>query len=828
MSPEKKKYADLIVDFPGSAQETYTYSLEANHHVKIGQVVEIPFGKKSTLGIIKSVFTLPPHGSIELRNIIRSIDQTPNLSKRQLDLAEWISVRYRIGFFSVCKMFFSVGTLPKRNTVLKLNKTFVPVSNKKTHLTDREFLFLKRIFNGRSVIDKKIIRTISGIDMNLIDELMDKGVIERELIWNERIFNRKFTSYLKVVSDIIPLAKQVAVYKDTRNHKRYLFVEEFLKADKSQIPTKKLKTKYGRAAYSWATSGEDFLEVKIPEDRTKTEKKFIKDFNRCSFLKMFAGSVGEELGNTGHIKEEAIKKYILIEDRLKNRISVYKSIVDKFSSDHSVVIIFCPDLFSSSFIYQMLWENYPKKIGFLHNRVGGSYSNDLWHRVESGDIKVVIGTLYAAFLPHKKLGAIIVHDYNDEAYKRTVGKRYFDGRKIFEKLAQLNDSPLFVSTPIPDVISTKLLMNRRLISLKSGPKIRLDGFSVRKRLSSIDVTIMDMREELRQGNSSLMGQKLTEMISDVITKRKNVFIYINRVGLSNLILCNFCGTSEKCFGCNSNLVLHLSEDNDYSELICHYCGFKKVFSSKCSTCGKLLDTKTNSGIQALANEIKQKFPSTPVFRMDANAFSNVTEQWITYEKFIKSSSSIMIGTKLSFKLGSIPNVSLSAVLTVDNELNLPKISATDDVYRSILQTFLINDYRLLKSEGVVQTSNPQHYVMTSIANGSMSGFYNNEIEKRKDLRLPPFTKIVKIIVFDTVEEIAKKNASSCRETLLTQISSQKKEDINILGPIPSFPYKLKNNFRYEIIVKGSSCRKLLNDLAIPRNWIIDFDTCVST
>ena len=163
MSPEKKKYADLIVDFPGSAQETYTYSLEANHHVKIGQVVEIPFGKKSTLGIIKSVFTLPPRGSIELRNITRSIDQTPNLSKRQLDLAEWISVRYRIGFFSVCKMFFSVGILPKRNTVLKLNKTFVPVSNKKTHLTDREFLFLKRIFNGRSVIDKKIIRTISGI-----------------------------------------------------------------------------------------------------------------------------------------------------------------------------------------------------------------------------------------------------------------------------------------------------------------------------------------------------------------------------------------------------------------------------------------------------------------------------------------------------------------------------------------------------------------------------------------------------------------------------------------------------------------------------------------
>ena len=88
--------------------------------------------------------------------------------------------------------------------------------------------------------------------------------------------------------------------------------------------------------------------------------------------------------------------------------------------------------------------------------------------------------------------------------------------------------------------------------------------------------------------------------------------------------------------------------------------------------------------------------------------------------------------------------------------------------------------------------------------------------------------MIKIIIFDTVEEIAKNNASSCRETLLTQISSDKKEDIKIVGPIPSFPYKLKNNFRYEIIVKGSSCNKLLNDLAIPRNWIIDFDMCVST
>ena len=118
--------------------------------------------------------------------------------------------------------------------------------------------------------------------------------------------------------------------------------------------------------------------------------------------------------------------------------------------------------------------------------------------------------------------------------------------------------------------------------------------------------------------------------------------------------------------------------------------------------------------------------------------------------------------------------------------------------------------------------------MASIANGSMGGFYNDEIEKRRDLRLPPFTKIIKIIIFDTVEEIAKNNASSCREILLTQISSGKKEDIKIVGPIPSFPYKLKNNFRYEIIVKGSSCSKLLNNLAIPRNWVIDFDTCVST
>lgn len=828
MYSEKKKYADLIVDFPGSVKETYTYSLEGNHHVKIGQVVEIPFGKRSTLGIIKSVFTLPPRNSIELKNITRSIDQTPKLSKRQLELAEWISVRYQIGFFSVCKMFFSVGILPKRDTVLKLNKTFVPVSNNKNHLTDHEILLLKRVLNSRSVIDKKTISMISDIDMNLINELMDKGVIERDFIWNERTFNRKFTSYLKVVSDVISLANQVTVYKDTRNHKRYLLVEEFFKSGKPQISTKKLKTKYGRAAYSWATSGEHFLEVKIPEDRTKTEKKFIKDFNRCSFVNMFDEAIGDELGNTEHVKEETTKKYILIEDRLKNRISVYKSIIDKFSSDHSVVIIFCPDLFSSSFIYQMLWDNYPEEIGFLHNRVGGSYSNDLWNRVESGDIKVVVGTLFAAFLPHKDLGAIIVHDYNDEAYKRTVGKRYFDGRQIFEKLAQLKGSPLFISTPIPDVISTTLLRNGRLISLKSGPEFRFDGFSVRKRLSSIDVKVMDMREELRQGNSSLISQKLTEMISDVNAKRKNVFIYINRLGLSNLILCNFCGTSEKCFGCDSNLVLHLSEDNDYNELVCHYCGFKKFFSPKCSTCGKLLDMRPNSGIQALATEIKQKFPSTPVFRMDANAFSNVNEQWITYERFIKSSSSIMIGTKLSFKLGSIPNVALSAVLTVDNELNLPKISAADDVYRSILQTFLINDYRLLKSEGVVQTSNPQHYVMNSIANGSMSGFYNDEIEKRRDLHLPPFTKIIKIVVFDTVEEIAKKNALSCRETFLNQISSHKKEDIKIVGPVPSFPYKLKNNFRYEIIVKGSSCNNLLNDLVIPRNWIVDLDMSVLT
>ena len=746
MSYKKNNFAEVIVDYPGSLQKTYSYIIPISISAKIGQIVEVPFGSRSTLGIIKTLNFY--NDKIEnLKYITRIINPHLYLTFNQLKFAEWISTTYNSDYFSICKIFF-------------------PVSLSSNNI---------------------------GI---------------------------KFRKYLKIKYQNQNFKDEIVKFKNTRKHKRYLLGKEFLNSKKNKILSSIVKNDFGVSAYSWAKSSDYFSEIEISFDRSFIKKNI---FNLSSFKTFCSNLLENSFSKEPEDIGEKSSKNIFIEDRIKYKLSFYKSLIQNAVKNNSLLVIFCPDVFTCFLLYQFFFDSYSKSLGVVNNATSKSYRHDLWLRVKAKRINVIFGTYHAAFLPFVNIDNIVIHDYNDESYKQNITRTFYDSRKVIEKLSNLNKSTLFFITAIPDLISTKELRNRKIFSVKQNEKQFNFLPSMKQRISKVECNIIDMRQELRKGKTDLVSEELKSSIYDVIKDDLNVFLFTNRIGKSYLLGCDSCSKIYKCDNCDVNLVLHTDSRYGHDFLLCHYCGFSKEFIGICDICKKDLDINIHGGTQAVYEEMSLCFQDVNVFRIDSEVISNINDQYEMYMSFNNKYPSIIIGNRMSLKFGSLQKVALSAHLSLDSELNLPNFKSSDNAYRSAMQCILTNDYELSKNRFFLQTFDPDHYVIKSILYGSMKNFYSDEMKKRKQLLLPPFSKISRIILLAASELESEYKAENLYKKLVKKTNKKPYDNLRVLGPYPSFPLKLKNQFRFEILIKGTLPNSFLSDIKISNNIIFDLD-----
>ena len=439
-------------------------------------------------------------------------------------------------------------------------------------------------------------------------------------------------------------------------------------------------------------------------------------------------------------------------------------------------------------------------IAVLHSKLSAGERFDQWNKINRGEAKIVIGARSAIFAPVKNLGVIIIDEEHDSSYKSETTPKY-DAKDVARKIAKDNNICLILGSATPD-LNTYYAAKQNKITL-----IELKNRANNSCLP--EVQIVDLREEIANGNKTMISRKLFDEINLNLKNKKQTILFLNRRGYSTFVICKDCGYTAKCKNCDITLTYH----SNINKLKCHYCGHEEDAIKQCPECKSYNIQYFGSGTQKLESEIKKMFPNASTIRMDIDTVSRKNSHEEILDKFKNDKIDILIGTQMVVKGHHFPNVTLVGVITADSSLNIDDYKANENTFQILTQVAGRAGREKEKGRVVIQTYNPDNFSIECSKEQNYEMFYNAEIKIRKQLKYPPFCDIIVIGMSSNNEEYTIKNIKKLHEYLKHRIIN---ENIGVIlySPLPAPIERIKNRYRWRMIIKckfDEDIIKLIND-----------------
>ena len=480
---------------------------------------------------------------------------------------------------------------------------------------------------------------------------------------------------------------------------------------------------------------------------------------------------------------------------------VYLQLIDKAIKEDKSAIVLVPEISLTPQMLDRFISRFGKeKIAVLHSKLSIGERHDEWERIKEEKAKIVIGARSAIFAPVKNLGIIIIDEEHDSSYKSEATPKY-NAKEVAKKIAKEANVPLLLGSATPDLIT--------FYNAKECHKITLLELTKRANNSNLpEVEIVDLKQELANGNRSMLSNDLYQAIEQNLKDRLQTILFLNRRGYSTFIMCRNCGYTVKCKNCNISMTYH-SYDN---KLKCHYCGYEEKLVKTCPECGSDKIRYFGTGTQKLEQEIHKQFPGAKTIRMDVDTVRKKNSNEESLNKFKNENIDILIGTQMVVKGHHFPKVTLVGVIAADSSLNIDDYRATERTFQILTQVAGRAGRENLPGKVIIQSYNPENFSIQDAQKQDYEKFYDTEIALRKQLKYPPFCDII-IIGFNSInEEEIKKVSNLAYEIAMKNLNN---EEFKIFKPMPSPIDKIQNKFRWRIIIKGNMNEKAnetLNEL----------------
>lgn len=430
-----------------------------------------------------------------------------------------------------------------------------------------------------------------------------------------------------------------------------------------------------------------------------------------------------------------------------------------------------------------------EQIAVLHSKLSVGERYDQWQRIKRNEAKIVIGARSAIFAPIEELGLIIIDEEHDDSYKSEMTPRY-NAKEVARKIAINKQIPLVLGSATPDI--------NTFYKAKQG-QIELLTLTKRANQSNLpEVQVIDLREELANGNKTMLSRELYDKIQQNLKNKHQTILFLNRRGFSTFIMCRDCGHTIKCKNCNITLTYHMKEN----KLKCHYCGYEQENVTICPECGSSKIKYFGTGTQKLEAQIQKFFPNATTIRMDVDTVSKKNSHEEILNKFRNENIDILIGTQMVVKGHHFPNVTLVGVIAADGSLNIDDYRASERTFQILTQVAGRAGRENLQGNVIIQTYNPDHFSIECAKEQNYDKFYLIEENLRKQLKYPPFCDIIVVGISGEKEDEVKKQAEFLHKELYTKIK-QYNINLSLYSPRPAPIDKIKNKYRWRIILKGN-------------------------
>ena len=421
------------------------------------------------------------------------------------------------------------------------------------------------------------------------------------------------------------------------------------------------------------------------------------------------------------------------------------------------------------------------RLAVLHSGLSAGERHDEWWRIVRGEARVVVGTRTAAFAPVGRLGLFVVDEEHDGGYKSDRTPRY-DARWVARRRAALAGARVVLGSATPDLVS--------LARVRGGhaERARLVERRVGERPA---IEIADLRAELAAGNRSIFSAVLADAIGTLRRGSEQAVLLINRRGAATFILCRDCGESLRCPDCDLPFVYHL----DGATLRCHHCGRSAIPADRCPSCGSPRIRYFGAGTQRVEAELRTRWPSLRIGRLDSDALSARRGFETIYDDFRDGRTDVLVGTQLAAKGLDLPSVTLAAVIAADVTLNLPDYRAPERTFQLLAQVAGRAGRGPMPGGVILQTYAPGHYAVRCAAALDVDGFADEELLRRRLLGYPPFSVVARLLVADPDRARAEKRGRLAAEAVTLP-------GVEVHGPLPAYVARRAGRYRMQVVIRA--------------------------
>jgi len=662
-------------------------------------------------------------------------------------------------------------------------------------------------------------KTINGFVMNVsntfnenydLKEVVD--VVDKELILNEELMKLGLYLQEKTLCPLISAYQTMlpSSLKIKNNDKNYNFYKTYIVLNKEKVIVKEYLKNYKKnnkqsELLNNLLINERILKKDCSVNAVKVlkEKELIKEvkeqeyrINKINNNNVIKFSLNEEQQNVFKEISNTFKYQTFLLEGVtgSGKTEVYLNLIDNVIKNGKSAILLVPEITLTMQIVNRFYEWFGNSVAIFHSALSHGEKYDEYLKILRGEVSVVVGTRSAIFTPLKNLGIIIIDEEHSDTYKQDNTPKY-NAIDIAKYRCEYHNIPLVLGSATPTLESRaralKGVYKHLLLTKRAGKSILPN------------VTIVDMVEEIKKRNF-IFSELLINKINERLEKKEQVIILLNRRGYSTTINCSNCGFTYKCPNCDITLTYHKSTNN----LRCHYCGYFAKKNDLCPNCNEEGLNYLGLGTEKVEVELNKLFPNAKIVRMDQDTTSKKGSHEKIIKEFKDRNYDILLGTQMISKGLDFPYVTLVGIINADTTLNIPDFRSNERTFALLYQASGRAGRGNIPGDVVIQTYNPDNFVINCVKNNDFNSFYDYEMNIRKILKYSPYYYLVSIKIISEDYNCALENANKVFKYLKDNI-----DDTSIvLGPTTANLFKFNNKYRFQIVIKYRFDNKLMKVL----------------
>lgn len=779
-----------LTDARHALDKTFDYLLPENLEGKAraGMRVLVPFGYHSSAveGLIVGLCETSDFP--RLKSIKKLIDSEPICSPAMLSLCFWMRETYLCTFYQAFKLVIP----PKLTTTVQEWAILLEESaTGNTPAQEKILAFLRERDGIAEYQELKEALKLRNLKQSLCI-LRDQGKLAlRETIRDGITFRKVRKAQLRLPREDAYAEADLLFAKGAHIQASMLL----LLCEEGPLTTADLVS-LSNGSYSALTALEDKGLIEI---RTERVERAAYDETRYTPTAAYTPTEEQKpvIAYLKQLIETQTHETLLLRGVTgSGKTEVFLQAIDTCIQKGRQAIMLVPEISLTPQMVERFVGRFGRHVAVMHSGLSYGERFDQWNKIKHGEVSVVVGARSAVFAPFENIGIIILDEEHETSYKSEIAPRYH-ARDIAAKRAQESGAPLLLASATPSVTSYYKAL--------SG-EYRL--FEMHRRYNQIampETTIVDMRSELFDlHNLSVISTRLAAEIQHNLDTGEKTILFLNRRGYNTFVSCRACGHVLECPQCSIAMTYHRSTDS----LVCHYCGKTQPNVKACPVCGSPHIKYFGTGTQKIESELYRLFPGVRVLRMDFDTTSGKGGHEAILTRFKNGEADILLGTQMVTKGLDFHEVTLVGVLAADTALNIDDFRANERSFSLITQVCGRAGRGEIAGRAVIQTYQPQNATIAFAKAHDYLGFYENEIRYRKRMLYPPFSDIILLLVSGEDETEVKAEIGGIGR-LFSDQAQKDRSILHMLGPGPAPILKVKNKYRYRLLIKAADAASQL-------------------